>query len=287
MEQVAPNVYIQTSYTGVNVGAVRSPQGIIGIDAPSYPRDARNWVTQLRRLDRKPIQYLILTNSHGDRILNTRWFDAPLLVHKDTSNTLYNYGKRFPTSIIESLTTRNPEKGREISTSPVETPSLSFTHSLTRYQHAYKIELMVAPNAAPGGIWVFFPESGVLFVGDTLVSNQHPFLATANSAAWLTTLHKLTNWVGKVNTIVPGRGPLSGAQAIEPLQHYIQLMQRLVQQLVDEDAPKEETAVLVPKFLPMFPVHNLPIEWIKKQIKLSLAHVYDEIQLMHNGKETL
>jgi len=287
MEQVAPNVYIETHFDGVNVGAIRTPKGIIAIDVPSYPRDARNWVMQLHRLDRNPIQHLILTNAHGDRILNTRWLNAPLLVHKETSDILYNYDKRFPQSIIESLTARHLEKGREISSSPVEKPSLTFTHSLKFFQNKYRIELLAAPSAAPGGIWLFLPESGILFVGDTLVIDRHPFLTAPNSYAWLSTLNKLKDWATQVNIVVPGRGSCSGFEAIEPLQYYIQMMQQEVQQLIDRDAPREETAVLVSKFLPMFPVHHLPIEWIKKQIKLSLAHVYDEIQLMGSGKETL
>ncbi|MCP5095319.1 MAG: MBL fold metallo-hydrolase [Chloroflexi bacterium] len=288
MDHIAANVYIETDYSGVNVGAYLSLNGTIAIDIPSYPREARDWAMQLHRLDKQPLQHLILTNCHGDRILNARWLNAPILAHQETSDRLYGYDKRFPQALIESLVTRNSEKGRDFSNSPIEKPAISFTGHLQIIRKRFQIELIDAQGAHPGNIWVHLPDEGVLFTGDTLVVDRHPLLAEANSAAWLTSLSKLSEWQKKVNVIVPGRGPVATGQAIESLQHYIQLMRQKVESLVIEDKPVEETAVFIPEFLSMFPIHHLPTEWVKRQIKLSLARVYDEIQYQHtdNREET-
>ncbi|HFQ94131.1 MAG TPA: hypothetical protein ENK32_08995, partial [Anaerolineae bacterium] len=76
MEQIANNIYVETNYEGVNVGAIVTPKGVIAIDAPSYTRQARDWAMRLNALHPKGIQYTILTDWHGDRILNTRWLNA-------------------------------------------------------------------------------------------------------------------------------------------------------------------------------------------------------------------
>ena len=78
MNQIAPNIFVETKYDGVNVGAIHTNDGVIAIDAPSYTRQARDWALQLGAVHHKSIQNLVLTDYNGDRILNSRWFNAPL-----------------------------------------------------------------------------------------------------------------------------------------------------------------------------------------------------------------
>jgi glyoxylase-like metal-dependent hydrolase (beta-lactamase superfamily II) len=283
MEHVSANIYIETGYDGVNVGAYLSHNGAIAIDVPSYPRDARDWAMQIHRLNKQSLRHLILTNCHGDRILNARWLNAPIIAHQETSDRLFGYDRRFPQPLLESLMTRNHEKGRDLSNSPIEKPMISFTKHLQLIKNGLHFELIDAPGPNFGNIWVYFPEDGVLFAGDSLVVNQHPLLSEGSSDAWLITLSKMVDWQKKVNVIVPGRGPIADIHAVESLQNYIQLMRQKVESLVKHQAPVEDTAVLIPEFLSMFPIHYLPTEWVKRQIKLSLAHVYDEIQYQQSG----
>ena len=279
MEQLTPNIYIETKYDGVNVGALLTPHGTISIDVPSYPRDARDWAMQLHHLNKDPLQHLILTDYHGDRILNARWLGSSIIAHQATADKLNVYDKRFPQSLLESLLVRNPEKGRDLNNSPVEKPAISFSKLLYLTRSNYRIELIEAPGPNPGSIWVYLPNERILFVGDSLVVNQHPIMTEANSKAWLQTLDRLADLASNLIAIVPGRGPVAGLRDIMPLQNYIQLMQERIQKHIQDGMTREETAVYIPEFLSMFPIHHLPTDWVKRQIKLSLARVYDEIQL--------
>lgn len=279
MEQIAANVYVETGYEGVNVGAIDTPHGIIAIDVPSYPRDAREWATRLHRLNKNPLQYLILTDFSGDRILNARWLTAPIITHQVTADRLIGYDKRFPQSLIESLTTRNAEKGRDLTSGPVEKPALSFSQDLTIQHNGTHVQLISAPGPNSSSSWVYLPDSGILFMSDTLVVDRHPLLTEAISGAWLTTLEKVTQQDNRWQQLVPGRGPLCTVDAVEPIQHYLQLLQERVGQLIANEQPKEDVNNLIPEFLSMFPIHNLPAEWVKRQIKSSLALMYDELQL--------
>ena len=112
MQEIANGIFIETEYEGVNVGAIVTSEGLVCIDTPSYPRDARDWIMGLERLHAKPIRFLILTDAHGDRILNTRWFNASIIAQQAVAEKLLGYEKRYPQSFIESLSQRDPKHGR-------------------------------------------------------------------------------------------------------------------------------------------------------------------------------
>ncbi|KAA3656935.1 MAG: MBL fold metallo-hydrolase [Chloroflexi bacterium] len=283
MEQITPNTFISTSYDGINVGALLTSHGTIAIDVPSYPRDARDWAMQLHHLDKDPLQHLILTDYHGDRILNARWLNAPIISHQATADKLFGYDKRFPQSLLESLNSRNSEKGRDLSNSPVEKPAISFSKNLYLKRGNCRIDLLSAPGPNPGNVWVHLPNERVLFTGDSLVVDRHPFLQEANSKDWLETLDKLMKMAPKLTAVVPGRGRIATVHDIEPMQNYIQLIRQRINEHLTKELTRDETAVYIPELLTMFPIHHLPTDWVKRQIKQSLARVYDEIQLEYRS----
>lgn len=278
MEQIADGVYVETSYEGVNVGAIMAQDGPIAIDAPSYPRDARDWATRLHTLNRHPVQFVVLTDCHGDRILNTRWLNAPIIAHQATAERLNSYDKRYPQALLESLMARNPMGGRLLSNNPVERAAISFSHELHFFDDGCEIIFTAAPGPTPGNLWVYLPEAGILFAGDTVTVGRHPLLAEANSQQWLATLERLQQWPQEIKLIVSGRGPLCDISAVQPIRDYIEQMRQRIQQHCDENRPRSETSVYVAEFLSMFPIGKCPVEWVQRQIKLSLERMYDEIQ---------
>jgi len=282
MEQLADRVYVETTYDGVNVGAILTQDGPVAIDVPSYPRDARDWATRLHTLNRRPVQFLALTDCHGDRILNTRWLNAPMIAHQATADRLNAYDKRYPQSLLDSLLARNPIAGRLLSNSPVERVALSFSQDLRLVKEECEVVFVAAPGPMPGNIWVYLPQAGILFAGDTITAGTHPLLAEANSEQWLATLERLRQWPQEIKVIVSGRGSLCDVSAVQPVQDYIERMRERIQQHCLEKRVRAETAAYIPEFLSMFPLNNVPTEWLEHQIRLSLERLYDEIQLAQN-----
>ncbi len=283
MEQIAENIYVETAYDGVNVGAIVTRQGIIAIDVPSYPRQAREWAMRLHTLTHRPLQYVILTDYHGDRIVNTRWLNAPIITHRATAVKLQSYDKRYPTALLESLAMRKPEYGRELSNSPGEKPAISFSHDARILKGNSEIVCLSAPGPTFGNIWVYLPQKEILFSGDTVTVGTHPLLAEKSSKAWLQTCDRLQHWPYPVHIIVPGRGPLTTIEAAVPIRQYLTQMREQISQHWLNGRSREETAAYVPEFMPLFPQNGLPTEWLQAQIASSLAHVYDEIQLEQRG----
>lgn len=282
MEKIAENVYVETGYEGVNVGAIITRQGTIAIDVPSYPRQARDWALRLQSFTLKPILYLILTDYNGDRILNSRWLNAPIITHQITANKLLSYDKRFPNPLSESLTMRNPQRAREFNNNLVQKPAISFSKKMQILKGQEKIQLLKATGPTSSNIWAYLPNKGVLFAGDTVVVGQHPRLLEPTSKQWLESLAKLRNWPLTIQQLVPGRGSLSTSGMIEPVAHYFSVIRSCLQTHISNGRQREETAVYIPQFMAMFPQQNLPEPWLHQQIKRTLDHVYDEIQLEQN-----
>lgn len=279
MNEVAPNVFIETGYAGVNVGAIRTPKGVIAIDAPSFPRDARDWAMRLHRLSQFPIQFLVLTDYHGDRTLNSRWLSAPIIAHQETAVRLASYDKRYPLAFSESLSLRYPNRSREFSGAPVERAAISFVDRVAIFKGGLEVCLLAWSGPGEGNLLVYVPETAVLFTGDTLVVNSHPPSGDGHILAWLQTLDQLAEWPADLATIVPGRGPACGREAIRPARDYLAQMVARANEHWLAGRAREEMGLYVPEFIEQFPIGDLPAEWVKRQIRQSLERAYDEIKL--------
>lgn len=287
MEEVAKQVYIETAYDGVNVGALVTPTGVLCVDVPSYARDARDWAARMHRLSPYPVQQIVLTDSHGDRILNTRWLNAPIAMHSEAAKVLRSFDKRFPQHLLESLSARNPHRGRELSTGPVEHATTNFSGEIVMFRHGQQIVMKAAPGPLKGSAWVILPDRGVLFAGDTLVVDTHPIVGNRTSEAWLTTLAELRKMV-KSHTVLTGRGPVlfagsaESTRAIDAVENYLRDMRARIEAHVEAGRSREAIVTYIPEFFGRFPLQTLPADWVRQQIKLSLGNVYDEVQSTSN-----
>lgn len=283
MQEIAENVFIETAYDGVNVGAIRTRRGIIAIDVPSYPRQARDWAMRLHALSPRSVQYIILTDYHGDRILNARWLNAPIIAHEATAERLRSYDKRYPQTLIESLASRNPELGRELSQSPVEHASISFTKLMQLWKGGLELQLFATSGPTTGSVGVYLPDSGVMFTGDCVVTDAPPLLAEADTAVWLQSIQHIQNWPDPIRHIVPGRGKPTDLAGVTAVANYIQSMRNRLQMHISQQLPRENIYHYLSEFLAFGSAYSMPVEWLKKQIKYSLEHVYDEIQLANGN----
>lgn len=278
MVEVADRVFVETGYDGVNVGAILLQDGIVCVDAPSFARDARHWSTQLDRLDSTLNRFLVLTDSHGDRLLNTRWLNASIISHQFTADRLIEYEKRYPQSMIDSLSHRNPLEGKQLATSPVDRPAVSFSAEIVINSADRKVTLSHAAGPSPGSIWICLHDAGVIFTGDCVVVDTHPPLENMCSEEWLNNLGVLSDRGSWAEIIVPGRGPVSDLTAIEPIEEYLRRLRSVVRRHIDAGQPRERLLHLVSEFVPLFPIGRLPQDWLKRQIKLGLERIYDELK---------
>ena len=285
MEEIAKNIFIEVNYDEVNVGAIVTPSGVFCIDVPSYARDARDWAARMHRLSPYPVQGIFLTDASGDRILNTRWLNAPIIMHQNAAQQLNSFDKKYPQHLIDSLVIRNPHRGRELNNGQAERSTINFSGETVMYKYGHEFVLRRAGGPSAGNAWIVLPEKKVLFCGDTLMVGTYPHLLSKTSRRWIESLEELKTLFGTY-TIVPGRGSAATPSAADAQIAYLTRMWETVVDYVKTGQPREGLSKLIKEFNGAYPASMHPADWTKQAIHTSLENVYDEVQSrLAQGKE--
>jgi glyoxylase-like metal-dependent hydrolase (beta-lactamase superfamily II) len=276
MNEIAEGIFVETEFEGVNVGAVVSDDVLIYIDAPTFPRDARFWSTQVERLYPGRLRFLVLTDYNGDRILNSRWLQATLICQKNSAGKINGYDKRYPQKLLDSLHQRNLIQGKDLSNSPVDKASISFSSGLRIQSTTCDILLDHKPGPTSGSLCVQIPDNKVLFSGDAIVCDTFPPLSEMCSHSWLNTLESFDLCDLAGFRVVPGRGSITDPSAVSIVAEFIKAMRSAVLEFFRSSQPVEEIGQLSSQFLHFFPRGNLPDAWLAEDITKGLERIYNE-----------
>ena len=281
IREIAPGVFIETDYALVTVGAISTSDGWVCIDTPPYPRDARAWKTALRDINNQPIRYVINTDHHRDRILGNIWFEAPVIAHEVSAEIMSNLKNAFITQSAEELSINDADVV-EIANLKIVPPQISFTNTLLLHCGKHVITLNHTPSATAGSSSISLADEKVIFVGDMLIANQHPYVTDGLSKLWLNSLQMLSEDRYADWTIVPGRGGVISQAEVESLSDYLRMVRGRVNSLLRAERPRSETAVLISEILPSLKYDPDQREEIQRRIKTMLEAIYEE---MRDGQE--
>ncbi len=282
MQRVASNVYMETVWPGINVGAVITSEGIILVDTPFIPDEARRWQENLSNVSDQPIIYVINTDFNPDRVVGNTWFKAPIIAHEGVWEKARTYGNGFRQQLIDALPNTYSQATREMVTWKVVLPQFTFTGRLTLYKGNQTIEVIHVGGATPASSLVYLPEAQVLFTGDTVVFGMHPLASQANSKEWLETLNAIRKM--RVERIVPGRGPLGDRQDTYSLSEYIRQLRAQVRRLYLEGRGKAEAGALASEFMEYFPVPDAQRDAVRARVKGGVDRVYEEMKASQDAK---
>ncbi len=204
MQAITDNIFIEDQFLGVVLGVIVTPRGLIQIDAPASPEDARSWRASLMNLGGGMERVLINLDPHPDRTLGARAMDCTVIAHEKTANTFRTRPTTFKAQGEE--TGADWESIAGLGSIRWAPPEISFSSQMTLYWGDSPVVLEHHPGPAAGAIWVILPDEKVVFVGDTITKNQPPFLANANFPDWIEAVNLLLDPAYKGYTIVSSRG---------------------------------------------------------------------------------
>jgi glyoxylase-like metal-dependent hydrolase (beta-lactamase superfamily II) len=282
MDKLTPHVFVESSYRGSTVGAIVTPLGVVCVDTPLLPAEARHWQLRLAELTRQPIIYTIYTDGHRDRVLGQQRLGGQVVAHEATWEKLRSYGDAMRQQAIEFLQHHGaPEAAEELSRNlQLGLPQLTVSNGGTLTLHLDKPKIVVRPvgGATPGSLWVELPDQGVVFAGDIVTQSTHPFMSEATTAVWLERLAELRDANYFAAKIVPGRGHGYKRTDTQLVTDYLTAMRQRVQQLMTERRGKFEAAELLPEFLDWFPIPNDEHERVQRRIRTGLERVAEELK---------
>ena len=254
MQAIAEDVYIENQYLGVTLGAIRLPHGLIQVDAPPSPEDVRSWRAALLNLGGSSERLLVNLDTHPDRTLGARSMDCTVVAQEKATQVFRNRPSTFKT--------QGDETGADWETIPGlgnvrwAPPEISFSHAMTIHWGGTSVLLEHHPGPGVGASWVILPEPKVVFVGDTLVLNQPPFLASADLPAWIDALKLLLSPAYRGWLVVSGRGGLAAVEVIRAQVEYLKHILGKLDKLAEKKSPSEEIEKLIAPLLSGFTIPN-------------------------------
>jgi glyoxylase-like metal-dependent hydrolase (beta-lactamase superfamily II) len=278
VQELAPGVFVHTGFRRVTVGAILTDSGFVLIDTPPYPDDARCWRELLADISDLPVLAIVNTDAHRDRILGNGWFGARVVVaHEDTVLQVQSLPGTFMDAAIDALAHDTSER-ISFAGMRLHLPNIGFSRRMHLRYGGAAIPLLAMPGPETGSLWVHLPEQRVVFTGDSIIIDQHPYINSPCTKIWLDNLTALRRARFAADQIVPGRGPLVDKSATEPISNYLRLARRRVYSLYRAGRPRADTVTLVPELLELFPFREADLERVQRRIKGGLDRIYEEFK---------
>jgi glyoxylase-like metal-dependent hydrolase (beta-lactamase superfamily II) len=277
MQKLAKDIYVESGFPGVTVGAIITADGIICIDAPTHPADARRWRLKLAQLSPKPVRFTINLDHHRDRILGTQWLEAPVIAHEHTSERIRQLPEVFKGGVSEAGA--DADLAADLIGARFVPPQLTFGDRMVVAHGGRELHLTHHPGPTPGAVWVEIPAEGVVFVGDAVTNDVPPVMAEANPAAWLEALGLLQKKKYPARVVVPGRGAVTDKAGVKVMEDFLRALRRKVDALIRSKRTRSEVGQVAPDFLDYFTVPGALRDHYTRRIRAGLERVYD-LQLM-------
>jgi glyoxylase-like metal-dependent hydrolase (beta-lactamase superfamily II) len=185
---------------------------------------------------------LVNLDAHLDRTIGARALDCTIIAHQKTAQVFRNRPSIFKGQTTESGA--EWEVSNDVFGTRWAIPDITFTNRMFFNWGGPEVLLEHHPGPSLGSIWAIIPSLQVAFVGDTILYDQPPFLASADLPAWIESLEYLQSHL-KDYTIISGRGGPDGVDALRAQLKIIKKILKGMDRLAERNAPPEATEGLI------------------------------------------
>jgi cyclase len=256
--EIAPHVFVETKFHGANVGYIVTGEGVILIDTPMLPTDARAWLQEIQRRTDQKILYIINTDHHRGHIIGDQYFPmATVIAHEYAWKNMKSYGDSFRTRLLNLYRDRMPDAVEE------------WKEHLT----------IVEPEITSV---IYLPNDKLLFTGDLVITDRPPFLSQSNTKRWLQAL----TYVRKLSydVMIPGHGEPCGKEATEKMSEFLRMVRREVRAAYRSGLSKADTARSLRHLIHFWPIPPFEKPKADRRFKSSLSRVWNEMKAEAQAK---
>ncbi len=281
MQEIARDVFIESKYPGVVVGAIRSAHGQILIDAPLRMEDVRSWRTSLEKISGGDERLLINLDTHLDRTLGVKGMECMVIAHHKSIMMIRSRPQTSKNQEKETCATWESYDG--LSSIRWIPPEITFDEKVYLNWGNNEIILEHHFGANAAGVWVSIPTQKVIFVGDSVVNQQPPFLAFADMDEWLNDMKLLLSIRFRDYKIVNGRNGLVTQNDVREMVRMINSIRTPFERLKEKRADCEEVYNLASKILRQFDDQPDSQEIFLNRLKWGLSMYYEQHVLSHKN----
>ncbi len=275
LTRIADNVYSYVDVKngspsnsfGANAGIIIGKDGIVVVDTLMTAKEAKRFIGDIRAVSDKPIKYVVDTHYHLDHAWGNAEFaklGALVVAHRNDRENLLAKGGETLKGYKGYGISKEDIEGTEISL-----PVLTFDSRMDIFLGDRTVILThPGPAHTNGDTLVYLPDKKILFTGDIVFTNFHPYLAEGDLTSWAGVLDTILAM--DVERIIPGHGPLSTKKDVRDMKTYLVIFDAKAKELCSKSKdPKyiygEMLRALPPKEGGAFIIDgNIEMRYLKK-----------------------
>jgi cyclase len=232
MKQISKGVYFENGFRGCNASFVVTDEGLVAIDTPMSPEDAKKWLTEMAKYG--PVRYLVNTEPHPDHAAGNYWFNCIVVGHEGTRQALLNADLEELKKMLNGMAPGGISLNKEYFYRP---PSITFSQSMTLHLGKHSFHLISMPGHTASQTAVYIPEEKVVFTGDNVVQRM-PIFLNSLPYEWLKSIKRLKQL--DVDIIVPGHGDICDKTYLQNMNDAVQYCLDSVKSAIDAGMSFEE-----------------------------------------------
>lgn len=216
LHEIADGVYVWLQPGGEsgvsNAGVIRDWDGLTVVDTMMVRSQWEPFAAAVEALD-APVKRVVLTHAHIDHVGGTAAFRKAMVLGSPATSALLDQPmpldayKAFMPAFTEEF-----DDLAEIGTRPV-------SHTVdAAAQLTPRIEVLAASGHTAGDLLLLVADADVLFAGDLCFFGVTPLAFQGDPATWADVLGAVADMA---EVIVPGHGPIGGANEVRRLQTYL------------------------------------------------------------------
>lgn len=278
MKEIAPDIFVESQYAPYNLGLIRTEHGGLVIDIPPHPEDAARWWDEAEAVA-GPLRYAVLTDAQPERLLAaTYWKKTPLIAAKGFLQRLDAYDERGWQELLQELARRYPGYEQAILACKPRRPNIAFDDRFLLHYPPHPLEFQAVAGVAAGSLWVFSPNQGLLFAGESVALDEPPVLEyIPNSHALLNTLSALAGR-NSVQKIVPGHGHAPAHRGdLESMREYLRVVRRAARSLARSQAAGSDVTHAAQDLMQTFFPSRAHPQPMVQRIRRGLERLVEEI----------
>lgn len=217
MRRIASGVFVEDEYPAVTIGSVVTQAGVVAVDSPLRVDDTRAWMSTLSDLGR--VRYLVLLDSHIDRVLGARVISIPTIGHDRTRITMSGWSDSFKGRA--NPIGADADRLKRITGVRRAVPQLTFSDEMQILLGEREFNFYHRPGPTSGSIWMILPDAKVIFIGDTVAVKEPPYFGSADIDKWLESLDALRDSRFHSFKIVSGRDGLIKRDDINAMARFL------------------------------------------------------------------
>jgi cyclase len=256
--EVAPRVFAFVQEGGMtNAGFIVGDEGVLVIDALMTPSLATRLLSEIRRVSRAPVRFLVNTHYHGDHTFGNQYFlPAPIIAHANCREELIQKWD----ATMQRFKTMRPEQVPEFEQVRLTPPDVTFQDGMTIRLGERVVELKYLGWAhTRGDTCLYLPQEKVVFAGDIAFHKYFPVCMDAHITSWIRVISEVERL--DATTLIPGHGPIGSKADIQELKDLLSILKEEVRRCYEAGMSAEQAAqeVKVAKYASWGMQERLPL----------------------------